>query len=294
MKKKLPFKSFIFIILAVWVLSDYVLTKADALKFSPYFVKNDFEITELKHPQKVWDKVFFGSSVVIASYIEDESESGYINAGVDYGTVKDIYEMIKRKEIEVGSDLVLGLNDISFLDTLDTNPSYIWHKKWYEHYIFFERDRIYPLFEKGIQNLLDKKAPVGAPEYSYAEKYLYFGSLSDEELQKSNESMLERFGGCTVDDCRENLKALEKLIDLCKKKGIRLRAIWMPWNPKVPMYGFAEDIMKEANGIFDENSVEIYDMTNMIEKEYFYDIGHMSYDAGARYFTKKADEFLCG
>ena len=45
--------------------ADIALTHTNFIKDSDYFVKNDFEITEHKHPEKVWDKVFFGNSVVI-------------------------------------------------------------------------------------------------------------------------------------------------------------------------------------------------------------------------------------
>ena len=89
-KKSVEFKSFIFILLAVWFLSDAILTKLDPFKYSPYLSKNDFEVTELMHPEKVWDKVFFGSSVAVASFIEDASKSGFVNCGVVYGTVSDI------------------------------------------------------------------------------------------------------------------------------------------------------------------------------------------------------------
>ncbi len=292
-KKKLEFKSFIFILLALWILSDLILTAVDPLKYSPHFVRNDYDITELEHPQKVWDKVFFGSSVVTASYLENQSSSGYYNVGVDYGTVSDIYNMIKKNEIKIGTDLVIALNDISFLDSLDTNHTYIWHKKWYQHYIFFERDKIYPLFEVGIINLINGRPVLNEPAYGNSKKAVYHGQLSDEELEKSNNGMLERFGGCTIDDCKNNFADLEKLIKLCKKKNIRLRAIWMPWNPKVPIYNFAYETMDEANRIFAENGIEVYDMTNMLEPEYFYDIGHMNYEVGAARFTELADEFLC-
>ncbi len=292
-KKNTEFKSFIIILFAVWIISDIILTSVDPLKFSPHFVRNDYDITELEHKEKVWDKVLFGSSVVTASYIEKESKSGYYNVGVDYGTVSDIYNMMRKNEIKIGTDLVIGLNDISFLDSLDTNHTYIWHKKWYQHYIFFERDKIYPLFEVGIINLINKRPLINEPAYGNSKKTVYTGQLSEEDLEKSNKGMIEKFGGCTLEDCKQNYSDLEKLIKLCERKNIRLRAIWMPWNPKVPIYGFAQETMNEANRIFSENGIEVYDMTNMLESEYFYDIGHMNYENGAIHFTKLVDDFLC-
>ena len=292
-KKTSEFKCFVLILAVLWIVSDAMLTWLDPLKYSDYIFKNDYELTQLRHPEKVWDKVFFGSSVVIASYLEEQSAAGYVNAGVDYGMVSDIYEMIKKGKINIGSDLVIGLNDISFLDSLDTNPTYIWHKKWYQHYIFFERDKIYPLLEQGLNNLLDGKAPFGEPAQTWQTKIVYFGSLSDDELAAGNDSMIERFGGCTLEDCKRNFADLDRLIEICRKKGIRLRAVWMPWNPKVPVYDFAKRIMDAANERFAQSGIDVFDMTNMIEPQYFYDIGHMSYENGAPYFTNVIDEFLC-
>lgn len=290
--KARSFRWFVVVLAVLWIASDMILTKMDPLKYSPYIRKNDYEITQLAHPEAVWDKVFFGSSVVIASYIEEKSASGYYNVGVDYGSVSDIYNMIKKGRIDIGSDLVIALNDISFLDSLDTNPTYLWHKKWYQHYIFFTRDKTYPLLEAGIKNIMEKKPFLDEPRYGTQKKVVYFGALSDEELAESNESMLERFGGCTLADCQKNFAALEELIKLCDKKDVRLRAIWMPWNPKVPVYDFADEVMVEANRIFSEKDILVYDMTNMVEPQYFHDIGHMNYELGAEYFTQLVDEFL--
>ena len=45
------------IVLAIAV-GDLALTYNNFIVNSDYFVKNDFEITQYKHPEKVWDKVF--------------------------------------------------------------------------------------------------------------------------------------------------------------------------------------------------------------------------------------------
>lgn len=291
--KKHKFHPVLFSLVIIWILSDALLTYFDPLKFSPYFEKNDFEITQLKHPEKTWDKVVFGSSVAINSFNEELSKSGYINAGICYGTVSDIYAMFSKKHINIKSELVLILNDISFYDDLETNPSYIWHKKWYQHYIYFERDRIFPLFDDGTDNILDGKPIISKPEYANADKYYSIGSLSDEELNESNKKMLEKYGSCTVSkDCADNFNDLKKLIKYCKKHDVRLRAVWNPWNPKVPVYDFAKNVKEYADGIFEEYDIEVYDMTDVLPAEYFYDIGHLDYEKGAAYYTEKLDEFL--
>lgn len=293
-KKKIKFTGFVFVLLTVWIISDITLTVLDPISKSAYFPKNDFAITQMKHPEKIWDKVFYGSSVVVNSYVEEESQSGYYNLGISYGTVSDIYEMLDKNYAQIGSELVIGLNDVSFVDWLDTNPTYPWHKKWYQHYVYFRRDHISPLLKSAFLNLADFKAPFGEAEYTNPGKLYVYGALSEEELQKSNQSMLERFGNCTVEkDCKKNFSDLEKLIKLCKKKNIRLRAVWMPWNPSVPIYDFARQVQNSANKIFEDNGIEVCDMTNSMEKECFYDIGHMDYGWGAVQFTKKIDLFLC-
>ena len=287
------FHPVLFLLIALWIVSDVILTHIDPLKYSPYFEKNDFEVTELKHPEKTWDKVVFGSSIAINSFNEQLSQSGYINAGICYGTVSDIYEMLSKNCIDIGSDLVLILNDISFYDGLKTNPSYLWHKKWYQHYIYFERDRIYPLFDEGIDNVLDGKHAVSKPQYKDADKYYSIGALSDAELKESEQKMLKDYGSCTVSkDCSKNFADLKKLIKYCDKNGIRLRAVWSPWNPKIPVYDFAKEVKSTADSVFAENNIEVYDMMNEVPIEYFYDIGHLDYEKGAPYFTEKLDEFL--
>lgn len=293
-KKKVKFTGFVFVLLAVWIISDVCLSITDPISKSAYFPKNDFTVTKMQHPEKVWDKVFYGSSVVVNSYVESESESGYYNLGISYGTVSDIYEMIDKNYVNIGSELVIGLNDVSFVDWLDTNPTYPWHKKWYQHYIYFRRDHISPLLKSAAENVISGRVPFGKAEYENYGKLYVYGALSEEELQKSNESMLERFSNCDVNkDCKQNFSDLEKLIKLCEKKNIRLRAVWMPWNPSVPIYDFAYRVQEKANEIFENNQIEVCDMTNAMEKECFYDIGHMDYGYGAVQFTKKIDSFLC-
>ena len=99
----------LFSLIIIWIVSDLTLTHFDPLKYSPYFEKNDFEITQLKHPEKSWDKVVFGSSIAINSFNEELSGSGYINAGICYGTVSDIYQMLSKNIVDIESDLVLIL-----------------------------------------------------------------------------------------------------------------------------------------------------------------------------------------
>lgn len=36
--------------------------------------------------------------------------------------------MIEKKHINIGSELVIGLNYLTLYDEFETNPTYIWHK----------------------------------------------------------------------------------------------------------------------------------------------------------------------
>ncbi len=292
--KKTTFSALFLLTLALlWVGSDIIMSRTEPATYNKYFPKNDYDITRIKHPEKEWDKVFFGSSVVVSSFVEEKSESGYINFGIDYGTVSDIYNALDKGIVSVKSDLVIGLNHIALLDTLPTNATYPWHKKPYQHYIYFKRDNIYPAVNSAFDNIISFKHPTeGLATYENSQKFLYHGTLTDDEIQSAYQNLVERFGGSTLEDCKENFDDLQKLIKLCKKRGIRLRFVWMPWNPDLPLYDFCLDMMAETNRILDENNIEVYDMTRLLDRENFYDIGHISYPDGAEYFTECIDEFL--
>jgi hypothetical protein len=87
---------FIIALLVAFIIADSTL----GIFFDSYIIKsgnfwlNDYEITRRAYPEKLWDKVFFGNSAVISSYREDLSSSGYINFGVDYGSMKDMLNIL--------------------------------------------------------------------------------------------------------------------------------------------------------------------------------------------------------
>lgn len=270
---------------------DLALTYNNFIKDSDYFVKNDFEITQNHHPENVWDKVFFGNSVVISSYIEEESSAGYVNLGLDYGVVTDLWEMINKRHINIGSELVIGLNYLTLYDEFDTNPTYIWHKELYEPYAYFERDRFYPMIENGFNKLLNRENPLPF-KYLPQVKHVYHGALSAHALDETLERYEDEFYNQPIEKFEKNLSALEKVIDYCEKNDIRVRAVWMPWNPN---YGKPEIVMEvraAANAIFEQHSVKVYDMEDALPAEYFYDTGHLNYDVGSARFTEMIDEWL--
>ena len=278
------------IVLAIAV-GDLALTYNNFIVNSDYFVKNDFEITQYKHPEKVWDKVFFGNSVVISAYMEDKSSKGYVNLGLDYGVVTDLWEMIEKKHINIGSELVIGLNYLTLYDEFETNPTYIWHKKLYEPYVYFERDRIYPMITDGFDKLLNGESPLPY-KYLPQEKHIYHGAMSDKMLEKTMENYQDEFFNLPTEKFSKNVAALEKIINYCNDNNIRVRAVWMPWNTKLEQPELLGEVKAMANEVFDKYNVEVLDMETALSPECFYDTGHLNYDVGSAIFTQMIDEWL--
>lgn len=270
---------------------DSYLSHNNFIADSNIFVKNDFEITEQNHPEKVWDKVFFGNSVVISAYMEDKSSSGYINCGLDYGVVTDLWEMIDKGYISIGSELVIGLNYLTLYDDFGTNPTYIWHKKWYQPYAYFERDRFYPLITGCFTRLINGES-VPPMTYTYQKKAVYHGRVSDKALSEKYQEYEDEFFNKSIDSYSENFDALINVIDYCNENNIRVRAVHMPWNPMFEKPQLVCDVHKKADEIFNKYGVDVLNFEDEFEKEAFYDTGHLNYDVGSEQFTELIDEWL--
>lgn len=282
---------FVIALLLVIAVTDTFLTYNNFIASSDYFVKNDFEITQQDHPEKVWDKVFFGNSVVISGYMENMSKSGYINLGLDYGAVTDLWDMLRKHNIEIGSELVIGLNYLTLYDDFETNPTYIWHKKWYQPYAYFERDRFYPIISNGFTKLLDGDDPLPFT-YAKQEKAVYHGRVSRPAMEEKLKEYEEEYFNLPLKAFSKNMNALEKVIKYCGKKGIRVRAVWMPWNTDYEMPPLLKNVKQQANDVFSEYNIETLDLETEIPPEYFYDSGHLNYDVGAPRFTERLDKWL--
>lgn len=282
---------FIIITAVILIAADIFLTYDNFIVRSDYFVKNNFEITQYKHPEKVWDKVIFGNSVVVSSFMEDKSTSGYINLGIDYGVVTDLWDMIRKHNINIGSDLVIGLNYLTLYDDFETNPTYIWHKKWYQPYAYFERDRFYPLIENCFSNLLNGKDPIPF-KYAEQEKSVYHGMVADQAMRAKLAEYEEKYFNLPLSAFSKNMEALEKIIKYCKHHNIRVRAVWMPWNTKYEMPVLLKNIKQQATDILSAYDIEMLDLETEIPMEYFYDSGHLNYDIGSPRFTERLDNWL--
>lgn len=280
---------FVFLVLVI----DYILTSAKPVENSQFFWKNDYDIILDTYGTSEFDKAFFGNSAVIASYIDTASDSGYINIGIDYGKVRDIYEMLRGGFITVNDELVIGLNMFCFLDTLDTNPSYPWFRKPYEPYLYFQRDKLYPFISEGFERVLRGEDFV-KEIYENPRRMLYYGILDDEELQSNIKRQRENYWNQGIENYDENFRALEELMTFCKNRGINLRAVWMPWNSKVTIPDIEFEIQNKADGMFAKGGVEVLNMKDAVNGELFHDIGHLEYTVGSPYFTELISPWLAG
>lgn len=262
--------------------------------FQPYliqsgrFVLNDFELTRRDHPEEVWDRVFFGNSVVISAYREDISESGYVNLGLDYGVVTDLWDMVRKGTITIGSDLVVGLSDLTLYDHFETNPTYPWHREFFEPYCYFQRDRLRIFLEEDLKAMVTGSAPEAL--YADRQKAHYTGSLSqavlDEKVANSQYSHLP------IEDFQENLRDLGKLADYCASHGIRMRAVWMPLNPSLEVSPETRAVYDQAKAVCEEKGIEFLDLESALDAACFYDIGHLNYEYGAYRFMEVIDPWL--
>ena len=279
------------LILSAFLAGDWYLSHSRLIVDSKIFVKNDFEITQHDHPEKVWDKVFFGNSVVISSFMEEESSSGYINCGLDYGVVTDLWEMIDKGYINIGSELVIGLNYLTLYDDFQTNPTYIWHKKAYQPYAYFERDRFYPLITGMFSRFINGES-VPPMQYSYQDKAVYHGRISDTALRDKMQEYETEFFSKPIDDYSENLEALEKVIKYCQENNIRIRCVFMPWNPSIEKPKLVGEVKARAEELLSRYGIETLDLEDEFGTECFYDTGHLNYDVGSPIFTRIIDEWL--
>ncbi len=273
------------------IIFDMLLTSADPVGKSTLFVKNDFEKIKLTHPEEVYEKVFYGNSVVISAFIEEESKSGYVNMGMDYGTVEDLSKILERNMVSIGTDLVVGANYLTFLDTLDTNPTYPWHRKVYEPYLYFQRDRLHPFIINGIGNILKGENFVTG-RHTNLDRYVYYGVLPDEEIDKKIEVYEELYWNKGIEYYERNYKALQNVIDYCKERDIELRFVWFPWNSYIAKPESVIAVEEKAKKIMGHNNIEYIDLADAFGKECFHDLGHLNYELGAVEFTKEIDKWL--
>lgn len=270
---------------------DFALAQSYWVRDSGYFWLDDFELTQREHPEEVWDKVIYGSSELTSGYREDISESGYVNMGMDYATITDLVKILEGGYIDVGSELVLALNWGALSDIMDTNPTYEWHRAWYEPYIYFQRDRIAGLITDTFKALI-RAGDFRTRSYLTQTKAYYYGQMSVPELEERVVKLHGLYLSGGIADFQENLAALDTVFDFCEANGIRVRALWLPENPAVGLDSVDVEVREAAREVCEASGVEFYDMTDALGADCFYDTGHMEYTYGAVRFTEVLDEWL--
>lgn len=248
---------------------------------------NDYEATRVAHPEKTWDRVFFGNSAVISAYREEQSAAGYVNLGLDFGVVTDLWEMLDEGYVDIGSELVIGLNLFTLYDDFATNPAYIWHRGPLEPYVYFHRDK---LLRMGRQTwkLLHNES------FYHGGKALYYGELSSEELAKKVQTYQETYFHLPISDFQENIAALDKIADWCDERGVRMRILWMPFHPEVERPQLMLDLMESVNGWCRARGVTVADYSDRMDKSCFHDVGHLNDEVGTDKFTEVIDPWLLG
>lgn len=248
---------------------------------------NDYEATRVAHREEVWDRVFFGNSAVISAYREHLSDAGYVNLGLDYGVVTDLWEMIDEGYIDIGSELVIGLNLFTLYDDFATNPAYIWHRGAFEPYVYFHRDKLLRIGRHALQLLRGDKV-FGSG------KALYYGQMTVEEIAGKVETYNENYFNLPIEDFQENIAALDKIADWCEAHGVRLRILWMPFHPDVERPQLMLELMKTVNEWCSARGIVVEDYTDKMDKDCFHDVGHLNDETGAVVFTEVIDPWLLG
>ncbi|KNF08356.1 hypothetical protein CLPU_8c01210 [Gottschalkia purinilytica] len=282
-----------FIIALVLILTvfEFFITKLDPINKNLVFYQNDFSKTVHSNPEMPWKNIFYGSSIVAGAFMDEKTSTDYVNMGIRYGKITDLEEMLKKNMLKVEDNIVIGMNVFTFLDELPTDPYYIWHKKIYEPYLYFYRGPILKYIETTYEQLKNNEEINQVPDW-VLQKQINHGRLSKEELDKKKNEYKKRYGNLNIDDFNKNIESLKRVIDYCDKNNIRLRAIWMPWNPVDTQFSYVDELKKEVNSIFNNNKIEVLDWTNKYEEKYFHDLGHLNFEEGAPKFTEEIDKWL--
>lgn len=280
---------FFLVLLAAFLAGDFALSVLAPAYYisSGRFELNDYELVRRDHPEKVWDRVFFGGAAVISAYREDVSASGYVDLGLENATVSDLLAMVRTGTITVGSDLVVGLDVSTLWDGAAGDSAWSWRKPMYEPYCYFDRTRLRTLFNEAVKQVFSGyQPPWGA--YSAQTRDVCYGSLSARELAET----ADPYAQLSLDAFRDNLRALSKLADYCQGRGIRLRVVWMPMNPDAPVSDVTEAVRSEAESLCAGAGVEFYDMGGALDSACFYDAGRLNAEYGSYIFTKEIEAWL--
>jgi hypothetical protein len=281
---------FLIALLLSFLAADSLIAAWDPVSRYDVFSKNDYQRTVDVHPQEGWLKVIFGNSSVIAAYDEANSKAGYVNLGMNYGKITDLDAMLRKGIIHVGEELVIGLNLFTFLDELPTDPSYPWHKRSFEPYLYFYRDQLTAAAHKYAIPLLEGKKIEINRKKLYA-KELYYGTLKPADLQKKIDEYKATYYKEPIDSFQDNLDAFDDVLVFAKDHGISVRVLWMPWNRKLPSPAVVDELKAHVTSELAGTDFTYTDWMDKFEPEQFHDLGHLNVQRGRPAFTKELDRW---
>jgi hypothetical protein len=282
--------AFLLSLLVLFVAVDAGVAAWDPVNTRPQFGKNDLAKIKQAHPEAVWPSVFWGNSIVIASFDETKSPSHTVNAGINYGKMTDLDAMLRKGMLPVTDTLYLGLNLFTFLDTLPTNPGYLWHKKAYEPYVYFYRSDLKEYLLANGKALLHGE-PLNKEQQGLYYRDVYHGRLGPEELKAKKAEFDQKYAALNIQhDFQANLAATRDVMKYCQAHNIRVKVVWMPWNPTYPPPAYVDGVKDAANRIFESFGVKTYDWQNRYTAEYFHDLGHLNWESGAPKFTQDFEQ----
>jgi hypothetical protein len=288
---------FVLVLLALFLLTDLGISYWNPMVTSRRFYKNDFTKTLMFHQQVDSGRIFFGNSSVTGAYLEDKSRYPLVEMGLSYGKITDLQQILKHPWYHVQDQLVLAIDVHTMIDSLETDPTYAWLKPWYQPYVYTYRDYFRDSGGEAVRNLYSglvelKPAALFSFVPRWADKELYFGRMSNEELQKKWDDYNKRFGAMTLPDFKKNIDALKWVVAYTRAHQINLKVVWMPWDKAFPQPPYVKSLKPEVNRILQEGQIPILDLMDRYEPLYFHDLVHLNREDGAPIFTKDVDEWL--
>ncbi|WP_248929474.1 hypothetical protein [Paenibacillus hamazuiensis] len=306
---------FVLLLLAAFVLSDLAISWWNPMVTSRRFYKNDFTKTLYHHNWADSGPVFFGNSAVTGAYIEEESKVPLVEMGLSYGKLTDLKEILDRQLYHVEGQLVVGIDVHTMIDSLQTDPTYQWFKPWYQPYVYAYRDYFrdtgtefacalyqgllgqdaakFEACAKFPGTLKLSTANPFAYEPRWIDKELYFGQQPADKLKEKEAEYDSRFGWMSVQrDFKENLAALDWILNYAEQRHLPLRVVWMPWNRSYELPRYMPALKAEVDRRLQQHGVPTLDLLTAYDSKYFHDLVHLSRKEGAPVFTKEVDTWL--
>ncbi|KIL35344.1 hypothetical protein SD70_32245 [Gordoniibacillus kamchatkensis] len=294
---------FVLSLLALFLVTDALLAWWNPMERSRRFYKNDFVKTLYHHGWTRSGPVFYGNSSVTAAYMEDRSTHKLTEMGLSYGKITDLQAILKGGYYDVERELVVGIDVHTMIDSLETDPTYPWFKRWYQPYVYYYRDYFRDSGQELLRNAL-KGHPL-AYEPRWIDKMLYFGPEPTASecpqgvvagcLQRKWDDYDKRFGWMKPQqDFRGNLAAMQWVIDYAASRKLPLRVVWMPWNSGYKHPPYVAEMKSLVNGMLQKAGVPTLDLMDRFPPEDFHELVHLNREKGAPEFTKEVDAWLNG